>query len=43
MKRKQVLSSVTADVLPTGVGVGTSGTIYFSSDIENAIYKVRKK
>lgn len=25
--------------LPTGVGVGASGTIYFSSDIENAIYK----
>ena len=29
--------------IPTGVGVGTSGTIYFSSDIENAIYKVAKK
>jgi predicted PurR-regulated permease PerM len=29
--------------IPTGVGVGTSGTIYFSSDIENAIYKVTKK
>ena len=28
---------------PTGVGVGASGTIYFSSDIENAIYKVTKK
>ena len=28
---------------PTGVGVGDSGTIYFSSDIENAIYKVTKK
>jgi streptogramin lyase len=29
--------------VPTGVGVGASGTIYFSSDIENAIYKVAKK
>jgi sugar lactone lactonase YvrE len=29
--------------IPTGVGVGSSGTIYFSSDIENAIYKVAKK
>jgi hypothetical protein len=26
-----------------GVGVGASGTIYFSSDIENAIYRVTKK
>lgn len=29
--------------IPTGVGVGASGTIYFSSDIENAIYKIGKK
>jgi streptogramin lyase len=29
--------------IPTGVGVGASGTIYFSSDIENAIYKVTKR
>jgi sugar lactone lactonase YvrE len=29
--------------IPTGVGVGVTGTIYFSSDIENAIYKVVKK
>jgi sugar lactone lactonase YvrE len=29
--------------IPTGVGVGASGTIYVSSDIENAIYKVVKK
>jgi len=29
--------------IPTGVGVGASGTIYFSSDIENAIYKIMKK
>ena len=29
--------------IPTGVGVGASGTIYFSSDIENAIYKMAKK
>ncbi len=29
--------------VPTGVGVGASGTIYFSSNIENAIYKVVKK
>ena len=28
---------------PTRVGVGASGTICFSSDIENAIYKVTKK
>ena len=27
--------------IPTGVGVGATGTIYFSSDIENAIYKLR--
>ena len=29
--------------IPTGVGIGASGVIYFSSDIENAIYKVTKK
>ena len=29
--------------IPTGVGIGSSGTIYFASDIENAIYKVTKK
>jgi sugar lactone lactonase YvrE len=29
--------------LPTGVGVGASGTIYVSSDIENAIYALKKK
>jgi sugar lactone lactonase YvrE len=29
--------------IPTGVGVGASGTIYFSSDLENAIYKITKK
>jgi streptogramin lyase len=29
--------------IPTGVGVGASGMIYFSSNIENAIYKVAKK
>jgi streptogramin lyase len=29
--------------VPTGVGVGASGTIYFSSDFENAIYKITKK
>jgi sugar lactone lactonase YvrE len=29
--------------IPTGVGVGASGTIYFSSNIENTIYKVTKK
>jgi sugar lactone lactonase YvrE len=29
--------------IPTGVGVGASGTIYFSSDVENAIYKIAKK
>jgi hypothetical protein len=29
--------------IPIGVGVGASGTIYFSSNIENAIYKVTKK
>src|SRR4051794_37901056 len=29
--------------IPTGVGIGESGTIYCSSDIENAIYKVTKK
>jgi sugar lactone lactonase YvrE len=26
--------------IPTGVAVGATGTIYFSSDVENAIYKV---
>lgn len=29
--------------IPTGVGVGATGTIYLSSDIENAIYKLTKK
>jgi streptogramin lyase len=29
--------------IPTGVGIGASGTIYFSSDLENAIYKISKK
>jgi sugar lactone lactonase YvrE len=29
--------------IPTGVAVGASDVIYFSSDIENAIYKVVKK
>jgi sugar lactone lactonase YvrE len=29
--------------IPTGVGVGATGVIYFSSDLENAIYKVVKK
>jgi sugar lactone lactonase YvrE len=29
--------------IPTGVGVGANGTIYVSSDIENAIYKIAKK
>ena len=29
--------------IPTGVGVGATGTIYFSSDMENAIYKVTKR
>ena len=29
--------------IPTGVGIGASGTIYVSSDIENAIYKLTKK
>ncbi|MBC9878387.1 hypothetical protein G8O24_13645 [Bradyrhizobium sp. INPA01-394B] len=29
--------------IPTGVAIGATGTIYFSSDIENAIYKVVKK
>ena len=29
--------------IPTGVAVGASGVIYFSSDIDNAIYKAAKK
>jgi sugar lactone lactonase YvrE len=29
--------------IPTGVAVGATGTIYFSSDVENAIYKVVRK
>jgi streptogramin lyase len=29
--------------IPTGIGVGSTGTIYVSSDIENAIYKITKK
>ncbi|WP_063694642.1 SMP-30/gluconolactonase/LRE family protein [Bradyrhizobium stylosanthis] len=29
--------------IPTGVAIGASGVIYFSSDIENAIYKAVKK
>jgi hypothetical protein len=29
--------------IPTGVGIGTSGTICFSPGIENAIYEMAKK
>ena len=29
--------------IPTGVGVGATGVIYFSSDVENAIYKAVRK
>ncbi|OPY99618.1 hypothetical protein A5906_28485 [Bradyrhizobium sacchari] len=29
--------------IPTGVAIGATGVIYFSSDVENAIYKVVKK
>lgn len=29
--------------IPTGVGVGATGVIYFSSDLENAIYRVVRK
>jgi len=29
--------------LPTGVAVGSGGTIYVTSDIENAIYRIAKK
>jgi hypothetical protein len=29
--------------LPNCAGVGSSGTIYFSSDIENSVYKIVKK
>ncbi len=29
--------------IPTGIGIGATGTIYFSSDLENAIYKVTRK
>jgi sugar lactone lactonase YvrE len=29
--------------IPTGVGIGATGVIYFSSDVENAIYRVTKK
>lgn len=29
--------------IPTGVAIGGTGTVYFSSDIENAIYKLVKK
>lgn len=29
--------------IPTGVAVGATGVIYFSSDVENAIYRVVKK
>jgi len=29
--------------VPTGVAIGSAGVIYFSSDIENAIYKAVKK
>lgn len=29
--------------IPTGVAIGASGIIYFTSDVENAIYKVAKK
>jgi hypothetical protein len=30
-------------VVLTGIGVGATGTIHFSPDIENAIYKVTEK
>lgn len=29
--------------IPTGVAIGGSGVIYFTSDVENAIYKVARK
>ncbi len=29
--------------IPTGVGIGASGAIYVSSDVENAIYRLTKK
>jgi streptogramin lyase len=29
--------------IPTGVAIGATGVIYFSSDVENAIYKVTRK
>ena len=29
--------------IPTGVGVGAADTIYFSSDVENAIYRITTK
>ena len=36
-------ANVLAKARRCSVGIGESGTIYFSSDIENAIYKVTKK
>jgi len=36
-------TSLPEDRIPVVVGVGETGTIYFSSDVENAIYKVTKK
>jgi glucose/arabinose dehydrogenase len=29
--------------IPTGVAIGATGVIYFTSDVENAIYKVARK
>ncbi len=29
--------------IPTGVGVGSDGTIYFSSDVENALYRIVRR
>ncbi|WP_315837591.1 SMP-30/gluconolactonase/LRE family protein [Bradyrhizobium prioriisuperbiae] len=39
----QAAPGVLPSDIPTGVGVGATGTIYLSSDIENAIYKLTKK
>ena len=38
--RPAALSGRTAGLVPTGVAVGAGGTVYVSSDIRNALYKL---
>ena len=42
-KRSSTVETTARAMIDRDLGIGASGTIYFSSDIENAIYKVTKK